>query len=103
MEQLLTEKDEGQPLYAESAYTGEDQEMVYKKKKVINRINEKGYRNNPLTEEQKANNKEKSRTRARAEQVFGFLENSMQDSIVRTIGIVIDTAKIGGEIRFFEN
>ncbi len=36
MEQLLTGKDEGQPLYADSAYTGEDQETVYKKKKVIN-------------------------------------------------------------------
>ena len=35
MEQLLTEKDEGQPLYADSAYTGEDQEMVYRKKKVV--------------------------------------------------------------------
>ena len=33
MEQLLTEKDEEQPLYADSAYTGEDQETVYKKKK----------------------------------------------------------------------
>src|SRR5450759_5246478 len=72
MEQLLTEKDEGQPLYADSAYIGEDQEAVYKKKKVINKINEKGYRNKPLTEEQKANNKEKSRTRARVEHVFGF-------------------------------
>ena len=49
MEQLLTEKDEGQPLYADSAYTGEDQEAVYKKKKVINKIIEKGYRNKPLT------------------------------------------------------
>ena len=51
MEQLLTEKDEGQPLYTDSAYTGEDQEAVYKKKKVINKIIEKGYRNKPLTEE----------------------------------------------------
>ena len=33
MEQLLTEKDEGQSLYADNAYTGEDQETVYKKKK----------------------------------------------------------------------
>ncbi len=95
MEQLLTEKDEGQPLYADSAYTGEDQETVYKKKKVINKIIEKGYRNKPLTEEQKANNKEKSRTRVRVEHVFGFVENSMHGSIIRTIGIVIATAKIG--------
>jgi len=95
MEQLLTEKDEGQPLYADSAYTGEDQETVYKKKKVINKINEKGYRNKPLTEEQKANNKEKSRTRARVEHLFGFVENSMHGSIVRTIGIARAKAKIG--------
>jgi len=56
---LLTEKDEGKPLYADSAYTGEDQEKVYQRKKVINKVHEKGYRNNPLTEEQKASNKEK--------------------------------------------
>jgi transposase, IS5 family len=95
MEQLLTGKDEGQPLYADSAYTGEDQETVYKKKKVINKIIEKGYSNKPLTEEQKANNKDKSRTRARVEHVFGFVENSMHGSIVRTIGIARATAKIG--------
>jgi len=95
MEQLLTEKDEGQPLYADSAYTGEDQEAVYKKKKVINKINEKGYRNNPLTEEQKANNKEKSRIRARVEHLFGFVENSMNGSFIRTIGIARAKAKIG--------
>ena len=95
MEQLLTEKDEGQPLYADSAYTGEDQEKVYKKKKVINKINEKGYRNNPLTEEQKANNKEKSKTRARVEHLFGFVENSMNGSFIRTIGIARAKAKIG--------
>ena len=95
MEQLLTEKDEGQPLYADSAYTGEDQEIGYKKKKIINRINEKGYRNNPLTEEQKANNKEKSRTRARVEHLFGFVENSMNGSFIRTIGITRAKAKIG--------
>jgi len=95
MEQLLTEKDEGQPLYADSTYTGEDQETVYKKKKVINKIIEKRYRNKPLTEEQIANNKEKSRTRARIEHVFGFVENSMHGSIVRTIGIARAKAKIG--------
>ena len=32
IENLLTEKDKGQPLYADSAYTGEEQEKVYKKK-----------------------------------------------------------------------
>ena len=95
IEGLLTEKDEGQPLYADSAYTGGEQEKIYKKKKVINKVNEKGYRNKPLTEGQKANNKEKSKTRARVEHIFGFVENSMNGSIVRTIGIARAKAKIG--------
>lgn len=95
IEELLTEKDKGLPLYADSAYTGEEQEKIYKKKKVINKVNEKGYRNKPLSEEQKVNNKEKSRTRARVEHLFGFVENSMNGSFIRTIGIARARAKIG--------
>ena len=95
VEGLLTEKDKGQPFYADSAYTGEEQEKVYKKKKVINRVNEKGYRNKPLTDEQKAGNREKSKTRARVEHIFGFVENSMNGSFLRTIGIARAKAKIG--------
>jgi len=95
IEQLLTEKDKDQPLYADSAYTGEEQEKIYENKGVINKVHEKGYRNKPLTEEQKASNKEKSSIRVRVEHVFGFVENSMNGSIVRTIGIARATAKIG--------
>ena len=40
----------------------------------------------PLTEEQKANNREKSKTRARVEHVFGFMEQSMKGLIVRSVG-----------------
>ena len=94
-EELLTEKDEGQPFYADSAYTGEEQEKVYKRKKVINKVIEKGCRNKPLSEKQKASNKEKSRTRARVEHLFGFVENSMNGSFVRTIGLERAKAKIG--------
>jgi IS5 family transposase len=95
IEQLLKDKDWGQPFYADSAYTGEDQEVVYKKKKVINKINEIGYRNKPLTEEQTANNKEKFRTRVRIEHVFGFAGNSIHGSIVRPHGIARAKTKIG--------
>lgn len=95
IEQLLTEKDKNLPLYADSAYTGEDQEKIYKNKEVINKVHEKGYRNKPLTETQKARNKEKSSIRVRVEHVFGFVENSMHGSIVRTIGIARAKAKIG--------
>lgn len=95
IEQLLTDKDKNLPLYADSAYTGEDQEKIYKNKEVINKVHEKGYRNKPLTEKQQADNKEKSRTRVRVEHIFGFVENSMNSSIVRTIGIARAKAKIG--------
>ncbi|GAI59904.1 unnamed protein product, partial [marine sediment metagenome] len=44
---------------------------------------------------QKTSNKEKSRTRARVEHLFGFVENSMNGSFVRTIGLARAKAKIG--------
>jgi len=83
---LLDEKDEGQDLYADSAYTGEEQENTIKKYKVNNQVHEKGYKNRPLTEDQKSSNKEKSKTRARVEHVFGFMEQSMNKLYVRSIG-----------------
>ena len=95
LEYLLNEKDKEQELYADSAYTGENQQKVIAEKKMKNKVHVKGYRNNPLTEKQKNDNTEKSRTRARVEHIFGFVENSMNGSIVRTIGIVRAEAKIG--------
>jgi len=38
---------------------------------MVNRVCEKGVRNRPLTEEQKANNREKSRVRSRVEHILG--------------------------------
>jgi transposase, IS5 family len=95
VEGLLTEKDKNQPLYADSAYTGAEQEKIYNKKEVINRVHEKGYKNKPLTESQKASNKEKSHVRVRVEHIFGFVENSMNGSLLRTIGMSRAKAKIG--------
>lgn len=87
LDTLLDTKDEGQDLWADSAYTGEQQEKTIKKYKVVNKVHEKGYKNKPLTEEQKESNTEKSRTRARVEHVFGFMEQSMNKLYVRSIGI----------------
>jgi IS5 family transposase len=95
VESLLTEKDQGQDLYIDSAYTGEKQEEVYKQKQVNPQIIEKGYRNKPLTEGQMVSNKEKSKVRVRVEHIFGFVENSMYGSFIRTIGITRAKAKIG--------
>jgi len=95
LDDLLTQKDEGQLFHADSAYTGEEQEKVIGKYKMDNQVHEKGYRNKPLTEEQKVSNREKSKTRARVEHVFGFMEQSMNGLVVKSVGIVRATGIIG--------
>jgi IS5 family transposase len=95
LDDLLEEEDKGQDIYADSAYTGEDQEKTINKYEMNNKVHEKGYRNKPLTDEQKANNKEKSRTRARVEHVFGFMEQSMNGLVVKSVGITRATGIIG--------
>jgi len=92
---LLEEQDAAQDFHADSAYTGKDQEKVIGNYNVNNRTNEKGYRNKSLTEQQKANNREKSKTRARVEHVFGFMEQSMNGLFLKSVGIVRATGIIG--------
>ena len=72
-------------LYADSAYFGETIFPTLPEGLELN-VHEKGSRNHPLTEEQKACNQEKSRIRVRIEHIFGFMTNSMNGTNVRSIG-----------------
>ena len=54
---------------------------------VKNCIHERGTKNKPLTEEQRANNNAKSKVRCRVEHIFGFMTQSMHGITVRSIGI----------------
>jgi transposase, IS5 family len=94
-EDLLTKKDKGQPLHADSAYTGERLEKAISKSGMTNKVHEKGYRNHPLTEKQKKSNNKKSKIRARVEHVFGFMKQSVGNPIIRTIGLARAKIKIG--------
>ena len=96
----LTEKDKGQELYADSAYVGKEETL--EKYEVKDRICEKGYRGHPLTEEQKENNRLKSKTRSRVEHVFGFMECVMNRLYVRTIGLA-RAATITGMVNLVYN
>ena len=58
-------------------------------------INKEGYRNKPLTEEEKKENKKKSKVRSSIERVFGFMEQSMQGLRIRSVGILRATGIIG--------
>jgi hypothetical protein len=62
---------------------------------MVNKVHEKGYRNKPLTDEQKKNNTEKSKTQARVEHIFGFMEQSMNGLKIESIGIIRATGIIG--------
>lgn len=67
-------------VYADSAYSSEEIAENLPKN-CENHICEKGYRNHLLTEEQKENNKKKSKIRCRIEHIFGFMTNSMNGII----------------------
>ncbi len=81
-------------IYADSAYRSKEKEEKLIADKISGQICEKGVRNQPLTEEQKASNKEKSKVRARADHVFGG-QAQMGGHIVRTIGLLRAQVKIG--------
>jgi hypothetical protein len=60
-----------------------------------NKVCEKGHRNQPLTPEQQTNNRIKSKTRARVEHVFGFMEQSMRGLFIWSVGLARATGIIG--------
>jgi len=93
LEILIDKSDVGQKLYADAVYIG--QEAIIDHCGMTNAVHEKGTRNHQLTEAQKESNREKSKTRARVEHVFGFMTNTMNAMYIRTIGYARVEAKIG--------
>lgn len=93
--ELLTKKDKDQTLYGDSAYRGQEQEKLIKKLKMKSKINLKGYRGNPLTENQKKINTSRSRIRVRVEHVFGHMKKCMSGFDIRTIGLQRAEIQIG--------
>jgi IS5 family transposase len=75
-----------QEAFADSAYTGETIAKAVSERGYLLMICEKGYRHNPLTEEQKKMNRMKSSIRCRVEHVFGEMKMRMGDETLRSIG-----------------
>lgn len=90
---LLEPDEAGQPLYADKAYIGK--EGIVREKNGEPRISQKGQLNRPLTEEQKEENRIKSKIRSRVEHIFGFIQNSMGGTFIRSIGAARARAMIG--------
>lgn len=83
---LIEKRDEGQNLYLDAGYESKEDVVIENGMKPV--ICEKGHRNHPLTNEQKQNNRIKSKTRCRIEHIFGFIERAMKGSFVRSIGMM---------------
>lgn len=84
-DELINEGD--RVVYADSAYSGAPIAAALAAKNVEPQINEKGTRGHPLSEEQKASNREKSKTRSRVEHVFAQMSGSMKALYQRCIGM----------------
>lgn len=82
-------------VHADSAYVGEKIAADLLAKGVHNYIHEKGSATTALTEEQRLANTRKSKTRARVEHPFAFMEKSLGRIYHRCIGLVRNKYQIG--------
>jgi len=95
LDDLIDKGDAHHDLFGDSAYSSDEIDKKLKRRKIRNRIHEKGYRNHPLSPEQEERNRMKSKIRVRIEHVFGFMENTMKAAFIRCIGGVRAAAAIG--------
>ncbi len=93
LDQSADEEGKKRAAYADSAYRSKEQEEKLQANGIQSQVCEKGTRGTPLTEEQKASNRVKSKTRSRIEHVFGA-QAQMGGHLVRTIGIARARVKI---------
>jgi len=95
LENLLDEKDSDEDFYGDSAYCGQKQQDIISSKEMTDKTCKKGYRNKPLTAQDIAVNREKSRVRSRVEHIFGFMQGSMNGMNLCAIGIKRIQAIVG--------
>jgi IS5 family transposase len=95
LEVLVNEEDKDQEVHADKAYHSEKIEAYLAALGCLSRIHERGTRNHPLSDEQKAANRHRSKIRARVEHIFGFIHTSMKGSSNRCIGYARNRFQIG--------
>ena len=82
----------GEEAMFDAGYVG--MEDVVRAKHMTPVICEKGTKGHPLTDEQKASNRTKSKSRCRVEHVFGFMEQTLGGLIFRGVGMLRAKANI---------
>jgi IS5 family transposase len=92
----IIDPDNSEPqVWADSAYRSEATETALSEAGYESHICEKGQSNQPLSDEQQAANRCRSKVRSRVEHIFGFQQNSMGGKLIRTIGKARAAVKIG--------
>lgn len=92
---VLDDENQGDEIWADSAYRSQLIESVLEMLKFLSHIHERAYRNRPLTKAQKEANRQRSKVRAKVEHVFGSWVNSMGGKLMRSIGQQSVKATIG--------
>jgi len=83
---LLTSADKGCEVYADKGYAGMGCMSAVLDYGAHPRILHKSYRNKPVTEEQKQENRVWSKIRCRVEHVFGYQQSVLKSSKLRSVG-----------------
>lgn len=91
----LLRENGGKGVWADSAYWSEENELMLAASGYRSNVHHKGHRNKPLTDKEVRANREKSKTRARVEHVFGSQTNEQGGMFVRVIGLARATIKVG--------
>lgn len=92
-EELLVEGNEA--VYADSAFQSKRHAERLKQLGMDNRIHEKAYRNKPLTQTQKRNNRIRSTIRNTVERVFGQTKRHMGLGIAKYLGMARNALRAG--------
>jgi len=92
---VLNPDNQGHEIWADSAYRSQNRSAGLEALGHISQIHERAYRHRPLSQEQIANNREKSKTRAKVEHVFGAWVISMGGKLMRGIALERVGAQIG--------
>ena len=92
-EELLTGTET--EAYADSAYKNQAHDALLKEQGISNRLLKRGYRNRPLTEQEKRENRNNASTRTVVERVFGVLKLHPGMRKSRYLGLTRNKAWIG--------
>ena len=95
LDALLDANNTASDVWADSAYRSAEIEAKLAEHGRKSRIHRRPARNRPLSAREQRGNTTRSRVRARVEHVFGHQASAMGGKIVRTIGLMRATVKIG--------